>query len=154
MNPIQTKAIDYLSRRDHSTKELQTKLAQHFTDSEQIQSVLADLKTAGYLSDTRFIEGRIRHRLSQGYGRLRILQELTQVHGYDRTEVNSAFAQLSETESDDPELTQLSQLIDKKFPDFDPQNKIAAQKIIQKLLQRGFNHDLIRKFVKHRQHMV
>jgi regulatory protein len=141
---IQNKALSYLARREHSTKELRIKLAQHCADPTLIQDVLAKLESKGYLNQQRFIESRIRHRLRQGYGALRIKQELLQVHGCHEHEVQVVLAELT-TDEDHNELTQLRHLIAKKYPDFDPHDKTAAQKIIKKLLQRGFSYDLIRQ---------
>ena len=141
MNPIKTKAIQYLARREHSEKELQTKLEQHFTNPSQIQQVLAELREENYLSNTRFLESRIRHRLSQGYGRLKISQELTQIHGLKSEEIRAAFAGVPDTES---ELDRLHQLIQKKYASLDRQNQAEVARLTRKLLQRGFSYALIK----------
>ena len=141
MNPIKTKAIDYLARREHSRKELQIKLEQHFTDGDLIQQVLTELETEKYLSNARFLESRIRHRLMQGQGRLKISQELTQIHGFKNEEIKAALATLPEAEG---ELEQLHQHIQKKHPKLDRQDKTELASITRKLLQRGFSYDLIK----------
>ncbi|MCX7122378.1 MAG: regulatory protein RecX [Gammaproteobacteria bacterium] len=141
MNPIKTKAIDYLSRREHSVKELQAKLEQHFTDTDQIKEALEALQTEGYLSNSRFLESRIRHRLNQGYGRIRITQELSHLHGFKSTDIQAGFVLFAELND---EGNQLSQFIKKKYPHFDPENKLEIQKITKKLLQRGFDYASIK----------
>ena len=141
MKPIKTKAISYLTRREHSVKELQTKLEQYFTDEVQLKQVLAERQNESNLSNTRFLESRIRHRLAQGYGRLKICQELTQIHGLRNDETNAAFLDIPDT---DRELQQLGQLIQKKYPGLDRQNKPECAQITKKLLQRDFAYDLIK----------
>ncbi len=146
MHPLKIKAIEYLARREHSVKELQTKLAHHSSDPQEIQTLLAELLADNTLSPARFLESRIRHRLHQGYGRLKITQELAQVHGFKNTDIHAAFDHLSPEES---ELDQLQALLQKKYPDFESLDPTATQKIIKKLMQRGFRYDLIRQLVKH-----
>ncbi len=141
MNAIKTKAIQYLARREHSVKELETKLKQHFADPDSITPVLIALQEENYLSNARFLESRIRHRLSQGYGRLRIAQELMQIHGLKQDAIQSAFAAIPDTAS---ELDLLSQLIQKKFLPLDLKNQAEVARITRKLLQRGFSYDLIK----------
>lgn len=65
---IYAKAIDYLSRREHSETELAQKLARVFYDQEAIGSVLHQLIAQGYLSDARYAEMIIRAKSNQGYG--------------------------------------------------------------------------------------
>ena len=72
------KAIDLLSRREHSQQELRRKLARFNFDEAELEQALADLIAAGYLSDERFTESYIRLRAQRGYGPLRIAGELQQ----------------------------------------------------------------------------
>jgi regulatory protein len=70
------KAIDYLSRREHSRLELKRKLrTKKFTD-EDIASTLDELAHKNYQSDERFAESYVRYRKQSGFGPLRIMAEL------------------------------------------------------------------------------
>nr|WP_281286457.1 recombination regulator RecX [Pleionea sediminis] len=70
------KAISLLARREHSRKELHQKLLQKgFAESDIIEDLDA-LENKGWLSDFRFTESWIRHRIQGGYGPYRIQQEL------------------------------------------------------------------------------
>ncbi len=51
--------------------------ARRFADTT-VEAVLAQLQTAGLQSDERFVESFVYHRVSQGYGPLRIRRELRQ----------------------------------------------------------------------------
>lgn len=68
--------MDYLARREHSRQELYTKLSRKEYMSEVINETLDRLEQQDLLSDQRFAENFTRHRVNQGYGRLRIRQEL------------------------------------------------------------------------------
>ena len=70
-------ALQLLSRREYSARELQQKLqADH--DPDQIETVLAQLQEQGLQSDARFAEMYVRHRQLQGHGPVRIQGELRQ----------------------------------------------------------------------------
>ena len=78
MNDIHTKAIELLSRREHSQQELRQKLRQREFSDGDIDEVLINLKQQGLQSDERFTESYIRMRVARGYGPQRIAQELNQ----------------------------------------------------------------------------
>jgi len=68
-------AIQLLSRREHSRKELNDKLGGR-SQNVDLEKVLDDLESNGYLSDHRFTESFIRMRISQGHGLIRIQFDL------------------------------------------------------------------------------
>lgn len=70
--------IDLLSRREHSAKELATKMRAKSFESEDIEPVLQYLKQHDYLSELRFTECIYRSRINKGYGQRYIEQELRQ----------------------------------------------------------------------------
>lgn len=78
MSQIRAKAIDYLSRREHSHLELQQKLLKKGFAMEDIQLVLQQLGHDNLLSEERFMDSFIYSRQIKGYGPLRIQQELRQ----------------------------------------------------------------------------
>lgn len=71
------KAIQLLSRREYSCKELSQKLARS-SEGADIDSVLNRLEEEGYLSDRRFCESFVRMRVGQGHGLIRIRFDLKQ----------------------------------------------------------------------------
>ncbi len=74
---IRQQAIQLLSRREYSRRELQQKLAgEHPADA--VETVLDQLAAQGLQSDTRFAEVWTRYRMNQGYGPIRIQSELRQ----------------------------------------------------------------------------
>ncbi|MGH1462907.1 MAG: regulatory protein RecX [Neptuniibacter sp.] len=68
------KAVNYLSRREHSRQELSVKLRS--TDAERVDTVLDSLEESGFLSNRRFTESFVRMRVGQGHGLKRIRFDL------------------------------------------------------------------------------
>lgn len=95
---ISTKAIALLARREHSEKELRTKLLRVFKDHDAlVQGVIEQLKHDDYLSDRRFAACYIRSRANRGFGPERILLELG-AKGVDSSSGLDALQELEQTE--------------------------------------------------------
>ena len=73
---VRMAAMNLLSMREHSAKELQTKLAKKFEQTDWIISAVEKLKSEGLQSDQRFTEAFVAMRLRQGKGALVIRMEL------------------------------------------------------------------------------
>lgn len=76
MVSLREKAMDYLSRREHSRVELKRKLLQKNFLSSEIDAVLDKLSKDNLQSDDRFAQSYVRYRRQQGFGPLRIALEL------------------------------------------------------------------------------
>ena len=74
------KAIGLLARREHSARELKSKLTRKGLDAGESAAALADLRAKNFQSDTRFGEMLVRTRIAGGYGPRWILAELA-THG-------------------------------------------------------------------------
>lgn len=70
-------ALSLLARREYSQKELKQRLMTKLSPSE-VDEVINVCLEQRLLSDERFVESRIRHRIQQGYGPKWISQELHQ----------------------------------------------------------------------------
>ena len=70
------KAMRLLGRREHSARELSSKLRQGGVAAEDIEPLVQDLAENGWQSDPRFAASRIHNRIAQGYGPIRISAEL------------------------------------------------------------------------------
>ena len=76
---VRVAAMDYLSRREHSSHELfQKLLAKGDYDADEISEALARLSNQDLLSDERFSKGFVQQRFQRGYGPLKIRVELRQ----------------------------------------------------------------------------
>lgn len=71
-------ALRLLARREHSRREIALKLAQRGLAASDYDAVLDEFEERGWLSDERYAEMLVRHRLESGYGPLRIRADLQQ----------------------------------------------------------------------------
>lgn len=74
---LKARAVNYLSRREHSRLELTRKLALHAESEDQVSKVLDDLAQQGFFSETRFAESLVTRRAAR-FGTLRVRQEMQQ----------------------------------------------------------------------------
>ena len=75
---IRLKIMDFLSRREHSSREIFKKLSPRVESKELLEEEIEKLKADGLLSDERFAESYFQSRKNRGYGPLRIRNELKQ----------------------------------------------------------------------------
>ncbi|MEO5813162.1 MAG: regulatory protein RecX [Rhodanobacter sp.] len=75
------KALGLLARREHSRRELQTKLAQSGYADAEANAAIERLEEQHYQDDERFAEVLLRSRIARGYGPLRLRMEL-KTHGF------------------------------------------------------------------------
>ena len=75
---IRLKIMDFLSRREHSEKEIFQKLSYRVESQDMLLQVIDDLVKDGLLSDERFAESYFQSRKNKGFGPLRIKNELSQ----------------------------------------------------------------------------
>ncbi|MCY3988453.1 MAG: regulatory protein RecX [Gammaproteobacteria bacterium] len=69
-------ALRLLARREHSLRELRTKLRLRGHQDSAIEAVLKELAARGLVSDERFAEAFLRSRLERGQGPLKIRAQL------------------------------------------------------------------------------
>ncbi|KRE89666.1 recombinase RecX [Frateuria sp. Soil773] len=70
------KALGLLARREHSRKELGTKLRQGGYGKDEAHAAIDRLGEQRYQDDDRFAETLLRTRIAQGYGPMRLRVEL------------------------------------------------------------------------------
>lgn len=70
------KAMRLLGRREHSARELSSKLRQGGVEAELTAEVVDSMTENGWQSDPRFAASRIQNRIAQGFGPIRISAEL------------------------------------------------------------------------------
>ena len=68
--------MDFLSRREHSKKEISDKLLIRFDDKEIISSVIDKLNSNNLINDYRFAELYVMSRKRKGFGPNKIVFEL------------------------------------------------------------------------------
>jgi len=127
------KALTLLVRREHSARELKSKLARKGLDPDESAVALARLQSADYQSDSRFGEMLVRSRIAQGYGPRWIMAEL-KTHGITE---ESARSLIDAAEPDWPAL--LRQLIRRRYGAKPAANLAERAKRANFLLRRGFD---------------
>ncbi|OGO91219.1 MAG: hypothetical protein A3F10_01415 [Coxiella sp. RIFCSPHIGHO2_12_FULL_42_15] len=140
MDKLRDNALSLLARREHSRLELKRKL-QSGIDAHDLAQLLHALATEGLQSDDRFAENFVRSRRENGYGPLRIDQELKE------RGINNALIQkyLSlDVEDWQPLLQQAWQ---KKYHSSVPKNQKERARQVRFLLSRGFPQQWVMKFL-------
>jgi regulatory protein len=126
------KALGLLARREHSRKELKTKLRQGGYEGDEASAALDRLGEQHYQDDDRFAEALLRSRVAQGYGPMRLRQELKS-HGVGDARIR---ALLDGTEVD-WELAAASQLR-RRYGGAATSDPAERNRRAQFLLRRGF----------------
>jgi len=83
------KAIELLTRREHSRRELVRKLADRGVAPEDADAAVATLARQGWQDDARYAAALARTRAQGGYGPLRIRAEL-RLQGVDEVNIQAA----------------------------------------------------------------
>nr|MBF0682181.1 recombination regulator RecX [Pseudomonas sp.] len=134
---LKARAVDFLSRREHSRLELQRKLARYADDPNEVEVVLSDLERQGLLSNDRFARSLV-HRRAGKLGTSRIVQELRQ-HGVSAEQVAELRGNLQESE------VSRAQAVWQKRYGRAPADAADRARQMRFLAARGFGNDTIRK---------
>jgi regulatory protein len=139
---IRLKILDFLSRREHSFKELTDKLKDRVESEENLLEELTKLKEENLQSDERFTESYTRTRSVKGFGPDKISFELKS-RGISENLINKIVY------SDEINWMEIIRKeFKKKFNiinDLDKEDISRAKKF---LLQRGFEFDQINQLFK------
>src|SRR5487761_2580112 len=76
MRSAYDKALGLLARREHSRRELKTKLRQGGYEGAETSAAIERLGEQQYQDDDRFAEALLRSRIAQGHGPMRLRLEL------------------------------------------------------------------------------
>ena len=135
-------AVDLLSRREHSIKELKNKLLLRDYPPEDFDEIIDYLLEKNYLSNERFADSVIRQRINKGYGWRFIENELKQ-KGLDSETIMLAKQELSIDWYHQAETAYHKRLNHSAVID----NKDKAKRI-RFLQYRGFSSDEIMQAIK------
>ena len=137
---LKARAIDFLSRREHSRSELHRKLQRHSDDLEAINQLLDQLEQDNWLSNERFAHSLLNRRQHK-FGSRRLLYELRQ-HGVDEEQLQHAQEQLQATEYE-----RAFDVWQRKFGS-KPIDQKAWAKQHRFMASRGFSPDLLRRILE------
>lgn len=132
---LKGKALEILSRRPLSSKELNDKLVQKGADPRSAAACVRWLLDQRLLDDESYAAAVVRHYTAKGYGPGRIRQELSR-RGVPRDYWDEALGQrLDNTEK-------IDKLIAARL--HDPDDRDEVRKVTAALFRRGFGWDEIR----------
>ena len=140
---IRKKAMDYLSRREHSRYELYKKISTHNFDKDLINQELDLLIRDGLLSDERFVEAFIHSRKKNGKGPLKISAELQQ-RGADQSLINKYIEEIENSEW----LDSAKQVVEKKLGNNQQLDYDNQLKMMKFLNNRGFTIEQVKTTIK------
>ncbi|MCR5432738.1 MAG: regulatory protein RecX [Lachnospiraceae bacterium] len=139
-------AIDMLSRRDRSEKDLYDRLIKKGFEENAVADAITKLKDKHYIDDVRMAAHFISAHLS-GQSLAQIKFKLMS-KGIGSEDIAAAIAQVSDEAVDDSETVRSRQaaavaeiLKKKKFDD----NEQSSDKILASLSRKGFSYDIIRE---------
>lgn len=136
---VKRKVVDILSLSDKSRFEIEEKIYKNIK-REQYASLVSDIldyfEELNYINDERFVENYIRIRFNSGYGKQRIEKELK-----EKNVDMFIFEEYIEKYNFDENL---SEYIDRKYPNLKESTIKDLNKVIQKLVLRGFDYSKVK----------
>ena len=138
---VYNKALDLVSRREHSRHELMQKLDKRYPNTTLIiEDALDKLETNKILDDERFAEMYLNSRARKGFGPKKIEMEL------HSKKVDSFFIS-NAVEAYENWLENAQRVLKKKFKDQKPTDYQSKMKQKQFLFTRGFSSPIIDKIL-------
>lgn len=136
---LKGRALKLLAAREHSRAELERKLAPHEETPGELERVLDELQTRGFISEARVVES-VLHRRAARLGAARVRQEL-QAKGISAEAVAQAVQALRVTE-----VERAREVWRRRFgaPAPDPAGRVKQMRF---LAARGFSGEVIRRVV-------
>lgn len=137
---LRVRAMRYLARREYSRVELGAKLSLYAQEGEDVDAVLDELVTRGWLSDERALT-QLLHVKRRRFGTQRIAHELRQ-KGIAEELISVSLPSLQESE-----LSAAREVWQKKFGTLplDAKEKAKQMRFMQ---SRGFSMDVIFKVLR------
>jgi regulatory protein len=132
------KALGLLARREHSARELKTKLARRGFDADENAAALERLRSKDFQNDARFGEMLVRSRIKGGYGPRWIVAEL-RTHGIGDEQAGTLIAA---AEPDWPEL--IRRQLRRRYGGKPAATMAERSKRAAFLLRRGFDASTVK----------
>ena len=133
------KALEYISRRRMSCKELEKKLLDKGYDEETAEYCVSWLLEQGFLNDENYAGAVVRHYAAKGYGPGRIRAELSR-RGIERELWDGALEEMPE------DTSKIDKFISSRLTD--PGDRAQVQKITAALYRRGHSWEDIRRALR------
>lgn len=138
-------AIQYVSRRAHSRRELTQKLLKKGHPAGVIAQALERLTDLGYLDESAFAEMIARKALNRHNGRRRAEMEIARA-GVPREVAQQAIEKIYGTESAAEGARKLAEKQRARLEKLEPQ--VAKRRLMGMLARRGYGHEEIEQVVR------
>ena len=138
-----SKAMDILSRKPVSARDLVNKLAEKGYDKEVAQSVVDEMAELGYIDDEAYARLYVEYAAEKHYGTSKIRYELGH-HG-----VSSDIISLVLEESGDTDIEELASLVLQKYGNCDFDDIKQRQRVTRFLASRGYGFDDINDVIRY-----
>jgi regulatory protein len=138
---LKARAVNLLSRREHSRTELNRKLRPHTEDPAELEEVINDLERQGFFNEERFATVFARSKGAK-FGVMRVKQELAQ-HKLAPELAQKVLSDLKVTELQRAREVWLRRFLN---PPVSIEEKLKQQRF---LMQRGFASETIQKLFRH-----
>lgn len=137
---IYNSAIALLARRDHSKKELKTKLERKYGCNAEIGEIISLLEEKGYISEARYARSMVNHNASITKKGPVAIKNMLEQNGIDKEIAKEALSEIS----DEQWVDMAAKILDRRFPNKTSDNN----KKTRFLAQRGFNYNHIKKAIQ------
>ena len=138
---LKGRALRLLSQREHSRAELQTKLARHVQEGDDLQAILDDLEAKDFINPARVADSVVNRRAAR-LGNQRLAHELRS-KGLDDDVVRAAIDQLAGTE-----LARARAVWRQRFGGRPATTAQETARQMRFLAARGFAGDVVRRAVR------
>ena len=138
---LRAKAIDLLSRRDHSEKELEDKLRSRGGEEGDVAEVLSSLRGIGLLDDRRFARSFLLFRAGKAWGPRRYQQEL-RARGIGKELIDEVLAELRDDDDLPDSDEKLLGLVQREL-----RRGKDTQKVVASFVRRGFGYAEIKSAI-------
>ena len=135
---IRARLLSLIGKREYSRQQLQRRLAAKCADPAELEATLDELQAASIIDDQRYSQSLVAQRLQDGWGYLRIAQDLRQAGVDELTQAEHL------PPNDDNEFWQQQAFaaLQRKYSDLGfIKDKAARAKAIAFLQRRGFSFD-------------
>ena len=131
------RALEYISRRRMSCREMERKLLDKGIDEETAAYCVSWLLDNRFLDDESYSGAVVRHYAAKGYGIRRVKDELYR-HKVGREHWEEALEKMPETDET------LDKLLRSRMRGASPSDKAATKKACDALMRRGYSWEEIR----------
>ncbi|MEA1995427.1 MAG: regulatory protein RecX [Campylobacterota bacterium] len=144
---VRKDALKMLERKDYTERKLRDKLIKKEFSQLVIDDAMRWLKQKKFIDDRRFAENLVFFKQKKGYGKRRIIRDLF-LRGVDEDIAQNAVGVIDFNE----QVEKAKEILQKKEKMVKTKQKaLLRKKLLQYLLQRGFEWEVVQEVWKRRE---